>query len=136
MTPTLRPVRRITIHCPIRPETLRAVAGGDAAALAADEGVAPILTLIESSTEFGNFGQYRGVCEIGLGLEAFTPQANARPTLGVSGERAVSVTATVKTYVAATCDSDRLAALLGEIAARHPWEVPVIEVDDVLLFGR
>lgn len=136
MTPTLRAVRRITIHCPIRPETLRAVAGGAAAALAADDGIAPILSLIESSTEFGNFGQYRGVCEIGLGLEAFTPQSDARPTLGAAGERSVSVTATVKTYVDASCDGDRLATLLAAIAARHPWEVPVIEVDDVHLFGR
>jgi hypothetical protein len=136
MTPTLRAVRRITIHCPIRPETLRAVAGGAPAALAADDGIAPILSLIESSTEFGNFGQYRGVCEIGLGLEAFTPQSDARPTLGAAGERSVSVTATVKTYVDASCDGDRLATLLAAIAARHPWEVPVIEVDDVHLFGR
>ena len=134
MNPSLRPVRRITIHCPIRPETLRAVAGGSATALAADEGIAPILAMIEASKELGDFGQYLGVCEIGLGLEAFTPQAGAQPTLGAAGQRSVSVTATVNTYVAASCDAGRLTALLSELALRHPWEVPVIEVDDVHLF--
>ena len=82
MTPTLRAVRRITVHCPIRPETLGAVATGSVAALAADPGIAPLLELIESSSEFGDFGHYKGVCEIGLGIEAFTPQAGAKPTVG------------------------------------------------------
>ncbi len=135
MTPTLRPVRRITIHCPIHPQTLRAVADGALDALVADAGIAPILTLIESSGELGDFGHYRGVCEIGLGLEAFTPQAGARPVVGTVGERALSATATIKTYVAANCSGMRLAQLLGELAACHPWETPVMEVDEVRLYA-
>ena len=136
MIPTLRAVRRITVHCPIRPETLRAVAGGAVDALAEDPGIAPLLALIESSSEFGDFGHYKGVCEIGLGLEAFTPQPGARPTSGVAGQRSVSPTATITTYVAMEIDGARLAALVEVLAARHPWEVPVIEVADVRLAAR
>jgi hypothetical protein len=136
MTPTLRSVRRITVHCPIRPETLAAVATGAVDALAADPGIAPLLALIESSTEFGDFGHYKGVCEIGLGLEAFTPQAGASPTLGTAGRRSMSPTATLTTYVATEIDGARLAALVGVLAARHPWEIPVIEVADVRLAER
>jgi hypothetical protein len=133
MRPTLRRVRRVTIHCPIRPETLGAVAGGDVAALARDPGIAPLLEMIEASAEFGDFGRYKGVCEIGLGLEAFTPQAGANPTLGAAGARAVSPTATLTTYLAASLDEERLATLIGTLATRHPWEIPVIEVADVRL---
>jgi hypothetical protein len=136
MTPTLRAVRRITVHCPIRPETLRAVAGGAVDALARDPGIAPLLALIESSAEFGDFGHYKGVCEIGLGLEAFTPQAGARPTVGTEGLRSVSPTATLTTYVSTDIDGARLAALVDVLAARHPWEVPVIEIADVRLADR
>jgi hypothetical protein len=136
MTPTLRAVRRITVHCPIRPETLGAVAAGSVDALAADPGIAPLLALIESSTEFGDFGHYKGVCEIGLGLEAFTPQAGSNPALGAAGRRSMSPTATLTTYVSIDIDGARLAALVGVLAARHPWEVPVIEVADVRLADR
>lgn len=132
---TLRPVRRITIHCPIRPQTLRAAADGALDALVVDAGIAPILTLIESSGELGDFGHYRGVCEIGLGLEVFTPQAGAQPTVGAVGQRALSATATIKTYVAANCSGVRLSQLLAELAACHPWEIPVIEVDAIHLFA-
>jgi len=136
MTPTLRAVRRITVHCPIRPETLGAVATGSVAALAADPGIAPLLELIESSSEFGDFGHYKGVCEIGLGIEAFTPQAGAKPTVGAAGRRSMSPTATLTTYVSMEIDGARLAALVDVLAARHPWEVPVIEVADIRLAVR
>jgi len=129
----LRPVLRVTVHCPITPETLQALAAGSAVALARDPGVAPILDLIESSAEFGDFGRYKGVCEIALGLEAFTPQAGAQPTVGSTGARSISPTATVKTYLAADCPPARLEALIASLATRHPWEVPVIEVTDARL---
>lgn len=133
MRPNLRPVRRITVHCPIRPETLGTVAGGDVEALARDPGIAPLLDFIESSAEFGDFGRYKGVCEISLGLEAFTPQPGANPTLGTAGARSVSPTATLTSYLAAAVNEERLAELVGALAARHPWEIPVIEVADVRL---
>lgn len=133
---TLRPVHRITIHCPIRPATLQALAAGSAAELALDPGVAPILELIGSAAEFGDFGRYKGVCEIGLGAEAFTPQAGAQPTVGTAGRRSVSPTATLTTYVAADCSAAHLAELVESLAVCHPWEVPVIEVAAVQLVDR
>jgi hypothetical protein len=131
---SLLPARRITVYCPVAPETLTAVARGDFTLLAQDAGISPILELIEQSEEFGNFGRYRGVCEIGFGLEAFTPQATAVPTIGRAGERSQSPTLAVTTFVLDGVTEDRLGALVEAIAERHPWEIPVIEVFAVGLY--
>lgn len=111
-----------------------AVARGDFSGLAQDAGVSPILELIEQSTDLGNFGRYRGVCELGIGLEAFTPQAGAVPTIGRAGVRSLSPTLTVTTFVLDGVPESRLAALIKAIADRHPWEIPVIEVSPVGLY--
>lgn len=132
--PAMRPARRITVYCPVAPETLVAVARGDFSLLEQDAGIAPILELIEESGELGNFGRYRGVCEVGVGLEAFTPQAGAVPTVGFAGERSQSPTLTVTTYVLDDVAPARFDALVAAIADRHPWEIPVIEVVGVRLY--
>lgn len=126
--------RRITVYCPVAPETLNSVARGDYSCLARDAGISPILELIEQSAEFGNFGRYRGVCEIGVGLEAFTPQATAVPTIGRAGERSLSPTLAVTTFVLDGVTEARLGELVESIAERHPWEIPVIEVFPVGLY--
>ena len=123
-----RTVHHLTIRCPIDRATLRLLGSGDAAALARDPAIAPILRLIESTPEFGDFGTYTGVCEVTVGLEAFTPGRGADPSLGEVGRRAVSPTATVTTYLASDIGEDRLAELIEALAEVHPWEVPVIEL--------
>jgi len=132
--PSLIFARRITVYCPVAPETLTSVARGDFSSLERDAGISPILELIEQSVEFGNFGRYRGVCEIGLGLEAFTPQATAVPTIGRAGERSLSPTLSVTTFVLDGVTDLRMGELVEAIAERHPWEIPVIEVFPVGLY--
>ncbi|HEY2658684.1 MAG TPA: hypothetical protein VGI79_03115 [Caulobacteraceae bacterium] len=124
----LRPVRSIRIHCPIALATFAALAQGQLAAIETDPVAAPILALIRADNELGDFGLYRGVFEISLGLEGFTPTAEADPTLGAAGANAISPTAIIKTYLAGDVPDDRLSTLLAELAQRHPWQVPVIEV--------
>ncbi|MBS0394963.1 MAG: hypothetical protein JSR54_10075 [Proteobacteria bacterium] len=124
---------RITVHCPVAPETLAALAGGDLRALAADPVAGRLLGFIERSAELGDFGAYRGVCEVALGVECFTPTAAARPTLGTAGERAHSATVAINTYASAALEPARVEALLAALREHHPWEVPVIEVTAVRL---
>lgn len=128
--------RRVTIFCPIEANTLTALVSGDLNALARDAYAGRILAKIEHSNELGNFGPYRGVCELAIGVEAFTPLFGAQPTVGQTGQRTLSPTITITTYVATSLSPTRLNELLDAIAAVHPWEVPVIDVADVRLFGR
>ncbi len=134
--PRLVDALRITVHCPVAPATLAALARGEAHALAADPVAARLLGFIEQCPELGDFGAYRGVCEVALGVECFTPTATARPTLGTPGERAHSATVLITTYASAAIAPPRLEALLAALCERHPWEVPVIELTAVRLARR
>jgi hypothetical protein len=127
-------LRRVSIHCPIGADTLRAIVGGDAEAVSRDATVAPLLAYVAACPDLGDFGLYRGVCEISLGVEAYTPRPGALPTVGEPGVRSHALTVTISTYVAPGVSTEELGELLAEIARRHPWEVPVIEVEEVAVY--
>jgi len=106
---------------------------GDASALEADPAAAACLAIIRSHNALGDFSLYHGVCEIGIGWESFTPSPDAAPTLGTAGDRALSPTVILTTYAPVQANIDEaLAALM----AAHPWEVPVIELAEVVLLVR
>jgi hypothetical protein len=132
----LSPVQRISIYCPISRSTFAALVRGEFNAAQRDPASAPLLKIIENSSDLGNFGTYKGVCELALGFETFTPTAGARPVLGADGTRSVTPMITITTFVPADVPEARLTALVAELAAAHPWEVPVIEVATVRRVGR
>ena len=134
--PAFTTARRIAVYCPVSPATLGALARGELSALAADPVGGRILGFIEQCPDLGDFGAYTGVCEVAIGLEAVTSTAQARPALGAVGERSHSATAVITTYARDSIPEDRLDALLAELCALHPWEVPVIEVAAVTLVRR
>lgn len=134
--PAYTAVRRITVFCPVSRDTLGALARGELAALAEDEVGGRMLRYIEACPDLGDFGAYTGVCEVAIGLEAFTAARHAKPTLGAAGERSHSATAVLTTYARHSIPPERLDAILAELCALHPWEVPVIEVTDVTLARR
>lgn len=124
----LRAARPLRIFCPVSAETLAAAAAGDPGAIEREAHVAAILALIRSDAALGNFGRYRGVCEIGFGAESFVPGPGSAPTLGAPGEAALSPTITLATWIDAGLPGHEVERLVTAIAALHPWEVPVIEL--------
>lgn len=106
---------------------------GDDGALERDPAASAILAVIRDDNPLGDFGLYKGVCEIAPGWESFLPGADASPTLGTSGARSLSPTAILTTYADADAD---LAPALAALMAAHRWEVPVIELSDVELLVR
>jgi hypothetical protein len=124
----LSPVHRVSVYCPVSGSTFAALMRGDFEAAQRDPASAPLLRIIENSSELGNFGTYKGVCELGLGYEAFTPTAGARPVMGADGTRSATPMVTITTFVPADVPEARLNALVCDLAAAHPWELPVIEV--------
>lgn len=121
------------MHCPVSGNVLARLQAGEAAALGDDPVLAGVVDVIRRSDVLGAIGPYRGVFELGFGLESFVPGAEALPTTGRAGEAAVVPTVVVKTYAAMGMNID---AELAAIAAVHPWEIPVIEVAMVELVGR
>ena len=122
----------VRVHCPVSANILARLQAGEAAALADDALLSEVVAVIRGSAVLGVIGPYRGVFELGFGLESFVPQADAVPTTGRAGEAAVVPTVVVKSYAAQGAD---IAAELAAIAAAHPWEIPVIEVGQVTLAG-
>ena len=82
----------------------------------------------------GNVGTYRDVVEISAGTETYVPTDASAPTHGAAGARSMVPSARLVTYIPATTSEDELATLIDEMAAAHPWEHPVIEVDRVSLW--
>ncbi len=122
----------VRVHCPVPANVLARLQAGEAAALADDALLSAVVGVIRGSDVLGAIGPYRGVFELGFGLESFVPQADAVPTTGRAGEPAVVPTVVVKSYAAEGAD---IAAEMAAIVAAHPWEVPVIEVGQVVLAG-
>lgn len=123
----------VRVHCPVSGNVLARLQAGEAAALRDDPVLAGVVDVIRGSDVLGAVGPYRGVFELGFGLESFVPGAEAVPTAGRAGATEVVATVVVKSYAAAGADID---AELAAIAAVHPWEVPVIEVGLVEMVGR
>lgn len=130
---TRRRAVAVKVHCPVTAQTLAALIAGDEAALERDPTAAAILAVIRADNPLGDFGLYKGVCEITPGWESFQPGPDARPTLGAAGARSLSPTAILTTYADAEAD---LSTALDALMAAHPWEVPVIELSDVELLVR
>lgn len=122
----------VRVHCPVWGNVLARLQAGEAAALADDPVLSAVVAVIRGSEVLGAIGPYRGVFELGFGLESFVPGADAVPASGRVGEAAVVPTVVAKTYAAEGAD---IARELAAIVAAHPWEVPVIEVGVVGLAG-
>ena len=120
----------VRVHCPVSGVVLARLQAGEAAALDDDPVLAAIVAIIRGSDVLGAIGPYRGVFELGFGLDSFVPGADAVPTTGRAGTAEVVATVVVKTYAATGAAID---TALAAIIAAHPWEVPVIEVGAVEL---
>ena len=128
----MKQVRKLRIHWPIERQTLSRLATGDTSVFDDDPRMAALLASLRDIPELGDFGVYRNVFESGLGFEGFTVGEGANPTLGTIGERTVSPTFLLTTYVDADLPDDALSAIVQSIINIHPWEVPVLEVSEPL----
>ncbi|MFI7641416.1 hypothetical protein [Nonomuraea sp. NPDC049400] len=116
------------MYWPVARQTLASAAAGELDALRSDETLTPLLDILETSPELGDFGVYGDVFEACLGVEGFTVRPGARPSHGVVGGHFLSSTLAITTYVDASMDDDELSHVLTRITDVHPWEVPVVEL--------
>ena len=136
MTSATRKARAVRIHCPVATETLTALLSGDTTTLNRDPVLSAMLAVIREQPALGDFGLYNGVAEVALGWETFAPGPAAKPTLGASGEVALSPTVTLTTWIGEGTSDIAVEAALDALLAAHPWEVPVIELTETQVLLR
>jgi hypothetical protein len=129
-------MQAVRIHCPVSAIVLARLQAGEAAAIGDDPVLAAVVGIIRGDGALGVIAPYRGVFELGFGLESFVPGDMAVPASGRAGEASVVPSVVVKTYVAADADPGAVEAALAKVLAAHPWEVPVVEVSPVALVVR
>ena len=108
--------------------------GTQDADLTAVSAVAEILRTFRESGFAGSVGAYKAVAEISSGVETFVPTADAAPTHGVADIASTVPSARLVTYVPAGTPGEELDRLVGAVAAVHPWEHPLVELDRVSLW--
>lgn len=124
--------RKVRVHWPVTSATFTQLiaASGAVAYLGGD--IEPLRDVIEATAELGDFGDYTDVVEMSIGYETFSVGPAANPTLGSAGERSVSPTLVVTTYMDSGISDERVEEILARLVAAHPWEVPVIELTDAV----
>ncbi|WP_458112749.1 hypothetical protein M1D88_00860 [Arthrobacter sp. R1-13] len=128
----MKRVRKLRIHWPIEREILARLAAGETQVFEEDPRMAAFLAVLREMPELGDFGMYHHVFESGLGFEGFTVGEGANPTMGTVGERSVSPTFLLTTYIDADLSDDAVGRIVERVVAIHPWEVPVLEVSEAL----
>jgi hypothetical protein len=130
----LRRVRRLRVYCPVSADTLARLLAGQT--VEDDRALGAMLAIMRGANPLGDFGLYRGVVELHPGWEAFEPTAGAAPTLGQAGERSLSPTVILTIHIPHDAPEAAVNAALDAIMAAHPWEVPVVELDETQLLMR
>jgi hypothetical protein len=120
--------RKLRIHWPLNNETFERFLTDPSGSAYASSALSDLTGVIERTPELGDFGSYTDVVEMSLGYESFLVGSDANATLGTPGERAVSPTLVVTTYLGTTVTDERVDEILESIVRAHPWEVPVIEL--------
>ena len=108
--------------------------GTQDAGLTAVSAVQEILRTFREFDFAGSVGTYKAVAEISSGMETFVPSADATPTHGVADIASTVPSARLVTYIPVGTPGEELGRLVGAVAAVHPWEHPMIELDRVSLW--
>lgn len=130
----LRKVQRLRIYCPVAASTLSRLMAGES--VEDDPALSAMLAIVRGDNPLGDFGLYRGVVELHPGWENFEPTAGATPTLGAAGARSLSPTVILTIHIPDDAPQQAVDQTLDAIMAAHPWEVPVIELDETRLLIR
>lgn len=128
---SLRTVRRLRVYCPVAASTLARLIAGEP--VEDDPSLSAMLAITRADNPLGDFGLYRGVVELHPGWESFEPTAGASPTLGTAGQRSLSPTVILTIHIPGDAPEAEVDRALEAIIAAHPWEVPVIEMDEAQL---
>ena len=96
--------------------------------------VQALLRIFRECDFAGIVGTYNAVVEISSGTETFVPSEASFPTYGKINVPSNVISIRLVTYIPISTTREKLSTLIDEIVLAHPWEHPVIEVDEVFLW--
>ncbi|MGE0282744.1 MAG: hypothetical protein AB7P20_19325 [Rhizobiaceae bacterium] len=97
--------------------------------------VSDLLELMKIHKGVGQLGLYDGVHEIGPGFEGFAPQEGSNPTQGIVNVREQLPAIRFTTYARADLFGT-VKEFVDAAAEAHPWEYPVIEIDEISMWQK
>lgn len=123
---------RITVHVPILGSPERAIT--TRLDVQESKELAAVLEAIKRVPEIGRVGKYDGVYELSIGFEGYLPREGAAPHYGSIGEHSRICSVAITTYVRRATDHNILNQMVDAIRRFHPWEHPIVEVTECLLY--
>jgi len=96
--------------------------------------VQDIVDVIGRIPGVGQVGNYSDLYELDFGFESYRANEGASPRFGKIGETVNLRKAAMVTYLRYDCEPHFLELLVAEIKKVHPWEHPVIEFTECLLY--
>lgn len=123
---------KLRVHWPMTAETFERFVGDSTGSVYSGKELAALTEVIQGTPELGDFGTYTDVVEFSLGYESFVVGNGANATMGTPGQRSVSPTLVLTTYLNPDLPDSRLDEILEALVSAHPWEVPVIELTEIV----
>jgi hypothetical protein len=131
MTGSLQKFWRIEVYVPV--DGLEHSVGRKSE-LGANKHVRSVITALENVIGVGRIGNYDKICELSAGWEQYRPTPGALPRFGAIGERVRLATVTVTSYVEYRDNVENLERVVAAVRAVHPWEHPIIQFSECLLY--
>lgn len=133
---SLRRVWALRVAWPVSSAVLSGLQAGNTAALCSDDGLSGLCAILDDDNPLGDFGAYQAVAEVAPGWELFRPCAGANPTQGTVGQREISPSLMVTIHLPRDTPKEQLDAAIARLLAAHPWEIPVLEISEVMLAAQ
>ena len=100
-------------------------------AVTASSSLGELIDYIKSSDPIGRTGNYIGVYGLNIRSGGYTPAAGATPVKGQHGRDEEGLCYELITYAAKTVTDKEIESFCNEVADRHPWEHPTIEIEEI-----
>jgi hypothetical protein len=120
---------RLTVYVPVDEDS-----AGSGLAAASAGAVREILRVLSGFDFAGSVGTYKAVAEISAGAETFVPTGDSAPVHGTARVASTVPSARLVTYIPAGTPGEEVDRMVGAVISAHPWEHPLVEVDQVSLW--
>ncbi len=132
MIEALRRFWRIKVHVPVDDDRGPTWLGQKD--IADNEHVRSVITALVAIPGVGRIGNYDSIYELDGGWEGYRAKPGASPRHGAIGEKIILGSIAVTTYVDYETSSDMFRQVVDAVRAVHPWEHPIIEFGECLLY--
>jgi hypothetical protein len=132
MIDSLEKFWKITIYVPLKEDPAEMSLDGIVGKMR--ERIDAIIKAVGTIGGVGRIGHYEDVYELAVGYESYRPTKGALPRYGTIGNKMMLGKVAIVTYLARNSNPRSLEQVVEAARAAHPWEHPIIEFTDCLLY--